>query len=219
MRSPGAFSAPGIKDQTPLIFPHRAGSLTIFLGLFWMLSILPTPFLNCGDHNWTQYPRSSLTSTEQSGMITSLPQLVMSCRRSPGCDLPSLLQQHTADPCSACSPGPHVPFSKAAPRLWLATCLFCVKCRTLHFCVLIFLLAHSSSLSRFLSQCPSVLSASPPNLVPSANMVTVLSISSSRSFMKRLNIDHHDLSASFLPILQTTHLICILPVFLEVLCF
>lgn len=219
---PGAFSSLGIKEQTPSIFPHRAGSSIVFLGLFWTASILSTSFLNCGNHNWTQYSRCNLTSPEQSGMIAFLSQLVKPWRCSPGCDFYLHGCSSTLLSCAqlVVYQDPQVPCSKAAPLKFdsQAICLFCVRWRTSHFCVLIFLLAHSSSLSRFLSKTdfPSVPSTSPPSLVPLPLMVTVLSVPSSRSFM---NTDHHDLSASFLPNLQTPHLICISPVFLEVLYF
>ncbi|KAK4810941.1 hypothetical protein QYF61_013349 [Mycteria americana] len=66
------------------------------------------------------------------------------------------------------------------------------RCRTLHLSLLnfiLFLLSHSSSLSRSLCKIalPSEVSTSPPILVSSANLVRVLSIPSSRSFMKMSN--------------------------------
>lgn len=52
-------------------------ALVIFMAFVCTLSGLPAAFLNCGDENWVWYCRCGLRNAEQSGMITSLPLLVM----------------------------------------------------------------------------------------------------------------------------------------------
>jgi len=142
------------------------------MALLCALFSLSASYLNCGDQNWTQYSRCSLTSAEQVGMIMPLSLLVMPLWLQPrarfafvaavvfcglmvslwSTGIPRVLRGGCGGSPNtlilACCPG---------PSAGLCTCL-------LNF--LLFLLAHSPSLSRSLCNLAlsSDVSTSPPSL-------------------------------------------------------
>lgn len=141
---------------------------------------------NCEDQNWTQHSRCILTSTEQSGMIPYLSLLVITLWMESTIWLTfiavvvhcwlmfrllSFMTPRSLSarqfPCHA-DPSPYRAFRLCHSR--------CMTCHLSWLNFMLFLLAHSSSLSKTLYKIalPPDMSTSPSSWVSTANLARVL---------------------------------------------